>query len=67
MEYISTTALANELDIKSGDLFEKFKNLGWIDRKNDRWVLTDLGKGKGGKQETIQNLVSILCGLTIFQ
>jgi hypothetical protein len=49
MEYVSTSALANELDIKSGDLFEKLKLLGWIDRKNDKWVLTDLGVQKGGQ------------------
>lgn len=49
MEYISTSALANELDIKPGDLFIKFKSLGWIDRKNDKWVLTALGKQKGGQ------------------
>lgn len=49
MEYISTSALANELDIKSGDLFDKLKTLGWIDRKNEKWVLTDLGKQKGGQ------------------
>ncbi len=49
MEYISTSALANELDIKSGDLFDKLKKLGWIDRKNEKWILTDLGKQKGGQ------------------
>jgi hypothetical protein len=49
MEFISTSALANELDLKSGDLFEKLKTLGWIDRKNEKWVLTDLGKQKGGQ------------------
>lgn len=49
MEYISTSALANELDIKPGDLFDKLKTLGWIDRKNDKWILTDLGKQKGGQ------------------
>lgn len=49
MEYISTSALANELEIKSSDLFEKIKSLGWIDRKNDKWVLTELGKQKGGQ------------------
>ena len=49
MEHISTTALANELDIKSGDLFDKLKMLGWIERKNDKWVLTELGKQKGGQ------------------
>ncbi|MBE2189001.1 MAG: glycerol kinase [Candidatus Kapabacteria bacterium] len=49
MEYISTSALANELNIKSSDLFEKLKTLGWIERKNDKWTLTDLGKHKGGQ------------------
>lgn len=49
MEYISTSSLANELEIKSSDLFDKFKTLGWIDRKNDKWVLTELGKQKGGQ------------------
>lgn len=52
MEYISTSALANELDIKSSDLFDKMKELGWIERKNDKWVLTDLGKQKGGQTRT---------------
>lgn len=49
MEYISTSALANELELKSADLFEKLKTLGWIERKNDKWVLTELGKQKGGQ------------------
>lgn len=49
MEYISTSALANELNIKSADLFDKLKTLGWIDRKNDKWILTELGKQKGGQ------------------
>ena len=49
MEYISTSALANELDIKSSDLFDKLKSLGWIERKNDKWILTELGKQKGGQ------------------
>ncbi len=52
MEYISTSALANELDIKSSDLFDKLKTLGWIERKDDKWVLTDLGKQKGGQTRT---------------
>lgn len=52
MEYISTSALANEFDIKSTDLFEKLKTLGWIEKKNDKWALTDLGKQKGGQTRT---------------
>jgi hypothetical protein len=52
MEYLSTSALSNELDIKSSDLFEKLKTLGWIERKNEKWVLTELGKQKGGQTRT---------------
>lgn len=48
MDYISTTVLANELGIKSSELFDKLKTLGWIERKNEKWILTDLGKKKGG-------------------
>jgi hypothetical protein len=52
MDYLSTTSLANELDIPANELFSKFKSLGWIDRKNDKWVLTDLGKQNGGETRT---------------
>ncbi len=51
MEYISTSSLANELDIKSTELFDKFKNVGWIARTNDKWILTELGKQKGGQMK----------------
>lgn len=54
MEYISTSALASELDIKSSELFDRLKTLGWIDRKNDKWFLTDLGRQKGGQTRTSQ-------------
>ncbi|MFM2155550.1 MAG: hypothetical protein RL516_299 [Bacteroidota bacterium] len=52
MDYISTSALANELDLKSSELFDKLQTLGWIERKNDKWILTDLGKQKGGQIRT---------------
>ncbi|MBI3718109.1 MAG: glycerol kinase [Sphingobacteriales bacterium] len=52
MEYISTTSLSNELDIPTNELFSKLKSLAWIDRKNDKWVLTELGKQKGGQTRT---------------
>lgn len=54
MGFLSTTSLANELDIKPSDLFDKLKTLGWIERKNDKWTLTDLGKQKGGQLRTSQ-------------
>lgn len=52
MEYISTTSLSNELEISVNELFNKLKSLAWIDRNNDKWVLTELGKQKGGQTRT---------------
>jgi hypothetical protein len=52
MEYISTTSLSNELEIPTNELFAKLKSLEWIDRKNDKWILTELGKQKGGQTRT---------------
>jgi hypothetical protein len=52
MEHISTSAIANELGIKSTELFDKLKTLGWIERINDKWVLTNLGKQKGGQMRS---------------
>lgn len=49
MEFLSTTSLANELDIPVNELFSKLKSNGWIDRKNDKWVLTESGRQKGGQ------------------
>jgi hypothetical protein len=49
MEYLSTSSLANELDMSPKELFEKFRSLGWIDRSGDKWVLTELGTKKGGQ------------------
>lgn len=52
MKFISTSALAVELEMKSSELFEDLKALGWLDRENDKWVLTELGKKKGGQTRT---------------
>lgn len=52
MNYLSTTSLASELGMPVNDLFAKLKTLGWIDRKNDKWVLTQLGKERGGQTRT---------------
>ncbi len=52
MNYLSTTSLASELEMPVNDLFAKLKALGWIDRKNDKWVLTQLGKEHGGQTRT---------------
>jgi hypothetical protein len=44
--------LSEDLDIPTGDLFAQLRGLGWIDRKNDKWILTDKGKQKGGQTRT---------------
>lgn len=49
MDYISTSALSNQLEIKSTELFEKLRALGWIHKINDKWMLTEIGKKKGGQ------------------
>jgi hypothetical protein len=49
MDYKSTSVLANELDMKSSELFDRLKTLGWIEKKIDKWTLTDLGRQKGGQ------------------
>jgi len=46
---ISTSALAKKNGIDGKYLFNKFKSLGWIDRKNEEWILTELGKQNGGQ------------------
>ena len=55
MELISTSALANELDLKPAELFDRFNSLGWIERRNDKWVLTELGRKKGGQTKNNPN------------
>ena len=52
MKYLSTSALAKELNVKSNELFNEFKTSGLIERSNDQWVLTDLGEKRGGKTKT---------------
>lgn len=52
MEYISTSVLANELEIKSNDLFDRLERLNFIERINDKWTLTNVGKQKGGQTRT---------------
>ncbi|MGZ8557454.1 MAG: hypothetical protein ACXWWC_03940 [Chitinophagaceae bacterium] len=49
VKFLSTSVLSKELGIPSKDLFSKFETLNWIERKNDDWILTDLGKNKGAQ------------------
>ena len=48
-KYLSATALSKELGISSKDLTYKIEKLKWIEKKNDEWALTDLGKSKGAE------------------
>lgn len=45
----STTALSKELGIPTKELFTKFEKLNWIEKKNEEWILTNSGKGKGAE------------------
>jgi hypothetical protein len=48
-KFFSVTALSKEVGISSKDLFTKFEALNWIERNNEDWVLTALGKTKGAQ------------------
>lgn len=54
MDYKSTSALANDLEIKPAELFDKLKTIGWLDKRNEKWILTELGKQKGGQTRKSQ-------------
>ena len=49
MIYLTTTKLAEKLEIDSKQLFAQLNEWGWIERRDKRWVLTDLGRDKGGQ------------------
>jgi hypothetical protein len=48
-KYFSATALSKELGISIKDLTNNIEKLKWIEKKNDEWVLTNLGKSKGAE------------------
>lgn len=51
-KYISTTALSKLMNIPTSDLFSYFKEIGWMERTNNTWELTDIGKEKGGQSRS---------------
>ena len=53
-KYFSATAISKELGLSSKDLNYKIEKLKWIERKNDEWVLTSLGKSNGATMKTGQ-------------
>jgi phosphatidylserine/phosphatidylglycerophosphate/cardiolipin synthase-like enzyme len=50
-KYFSATALSKELGISAKDLSYKIEKLRWIEKHNDEWVLTSLGKSKGAQMK----------------
>ncbi len=48
-KYLSATALSKEIGITSKNLTSKFEELKWIEREDKEWVLTNLGKNRGGQ------------------
>jgi phosphatidylserine/phosphatidylglycerophosphate/cardiolipin synthase-like enzyme len=48
-KFLSATALSKELGISSKDLQSKIEKLRWIEKENDQWVLTNLGKSHGAE------------------
>lgn len=48
-KYISTTALSKLINIPTSELFSLLMKMGWIERKNDTWCLTEKGKMKDGQ------------------
>lgn len=48
-KFISTTALSKELGLSSKDLFAKFEQMNWIEKKNNDWTITTVGKNKGAQ------------------
>ena len=50
-KYLSATALSKEIGISSKDLTYKIEKLKWIEKKNEEWVLTSLGKSKGAEMK----------------
>jgi hypothetical protein len=49
MDYVTTTKLAVKHGIDRRGLFARFNEWGWIERVNERWVLTELGSNHGGQ------------------
>lgn len=50
-KFLSATALSKEIGISSKDLNYKIEKMNWIEKKNDEWVLTSLGKSKGAEMK----------------
>lgn len=49
MIFLTTTKLAEKLELDSKKLFTQLNERGWIERKDKKWILTTLGIEKGGQ------------------
>ncbi|MCK8143116.1 phospholipase D family protein [Flavobacterium sp. I-SCBP12n] len=50
-KFLSATGLSKELGISAKDLHHKFEKIMWIEKKNEEWHLTSLGKSKGAEMK----------------
>lgn len=50
-KYLSATALSKEIGISGKDLTSKLEKMQWIEKKNDEWILTSLGKDNGAQMK----------------
>ncbi|WP_312114749.1 glycerol kinase [Brevibacillus reuszeri] len=48
-KYISTTALSKLMGVSTSELFAYLIEIGWMERVNDAWTLTNTGKDNGGQ------------------
>jgi len=53
-KYYSATAMSKELNISSKELNAKFEKFKWIEKQNEEWILTNLGKAKGAQMKNGQ-------------
>lgn len=51
-EYISTTALSKKHNMELSDLYAALNSLKWVERKDDQWIITELGRKKGGRMQS---------------
>jgi hypothetical protein len=52
MRFLTTTKLAEKANVDRSLLFNRLNQLGWIERINNRWSITDIGKDRGGESRT---------------
>ena len=48
---LTLDSVAKEIGISSKDLTYKIEKLKWIEKKNEEWILTNLGKSKGAQMK----------------